>query len=184
MNSAYCEANEIKSPPFLCRALDGHVKRAKVIHASVRERWFFKRKSFSGEICHYGARSLSSSFSANYTSCDYCPQSGTQLDYSEPLLHQSSQVVNALVPKANFSQELNGQSDVLRNSGPFNQQLSKSAFADNPRVPASAGLSAVWTWYHSSVFVNSKICDIVFATKSGCFSRECTTGARSCYQFT
>ena len=66
-------------------------------------------------------------------------------------------------------QRINGQLAFLKKSGPSNQLLLNRAVAHNPRVPVSAGLSPVL----SSTVVTSRISVTRFATKKGCFSKEC-----------
>ena len=64
----------------------------------------------------------------------------------------------------------NGQRDFLKKMGPLTQQFSQSALAGIPRVPVSAGLSAVGAWYHSSTVIDSKISLTLLATKTGFLS--------------
>ena len=66
----------------------------------------------------------------------------------------------------------NGKSELVRKCGPLTQMLSCKISADIPRVPASAGLSLVATWFHWSTLVYSKNSQTRFATKIGCFSLE------------
>ena len=86
------------------------------------------------------------------------------------------------VPGANFldfifvitsERGINGQLGLLKKSRPFNQLLSSRAVAHNPRVPTSAGLSSVGTWFNLSSLISSKNAATQFATKTGCFSSEC-----------
>ena len=65
-----------------------------------------------------------------------------------------------------------GQSLVLRKLGPWVQLLSFKASAAIPRVPVSAGLFSVSTWYHSSTVVTSSISPTRLATNTGCFAVE------------
>ena len=65
-----------------------------------------------------------------------------------------------------------GQSGVMKNLGSLSQELSKRAFADRPRVPASAELSTVGTWFHQSTVVNSRISPTLLATNTGFLSIE------------
>ena len=68
---------------------------------------------------------------------------------------------------------ITGQLRLFKKSGPLNELLSKRTVADNPGVPASAGLSPVGTWFHSSTVVSSRISVTRFATKTSCYSSEC-----------
>ena len=62
--------------------------------------------------------------------------------------------------------------EIVKKCGPLTQPFSCKASADIPRVPASAGLSLVATWFHWSTLVYSKILQTPFATKIGYFSLE------------
>ena len=66
----------------------------------------------------------------------------------------------------------NGNSLVLKKSGPLTQLLDCKTSADIPRVPASAGLSFEETWFHSSTLVCSKISHTRFAMNFGCLFVE------------
>ena len=55
-----------------------------------------------------------------------------------------------------------------RNLGLFSNLFSKRAVAERPRIVASAGLSEVWTWCHSSTVVQSKTSATRLVTKTGC----------------
>ena len=61
---------------------------------------------------------------------------------------------------------------VLKKSGPLTQLLDCKTSADIPRVPASAGLSQVATWFHWSTLVFSRISLTRFAMKMGCLFVE------------
>ena len=61
---------------------------------------------------------------------------------------------------------------VLKKSGPLTQLLDCKTSADMPRVPASAGLSQVATWFHWSTLVFSRISLTRFAMKMGCLFVE------------
>ena len=65
-----------------------------------------------------------------------------------------------------------GNLELVKKCGPLTQLLSCKTSADIPRVPASAGLSLVATWFHWSTLVYSKISQTWFATKIDCFSLE------------
>ena len=56
------------------------------------------------------------------------------------------------------------QSEVLKKAGPSSLVLSRRSFADRPREPASAGLSTVGSWFHSSTVVSSSILETLLAT--------------------
>ena len=78
----------------------------------------------------------------------------------------------------------NGNSLVLKKSEPLTQLLDCKTSADIQRVPASAGLSLVATWFHSSTLVCSKISHTRFATNIGCLLLElshCKTVVLSVY---
>ena len=62
--------------------------------------------------------------------------------------------------------------ELVKKCGHVTQLLSCKASADIPRVPASAVLSLVATWFHCSSLVYSKISQTRFETKVGCFSLE------------
>ena len=65
-----------------------------------------------------------------------------------------------------------GTLELVKKCGPLTPLLSCRTSADIPRVPASAGLSLVATWFHWSTLVYSKISQTRFSTKIGCFSFE------------
>ena len=65
-----------------------------------------------------------------------------------------------------------GQSGDIKNLVPLSKELSKTAFADKLRIPASAVLSPVGTWFHSSTVVNSKKLATLIATNTGFFPIE------------
>ena len=64
-----------------------------------------------------------------------------------------------------------GKLELDEKCGRLTQLLSCRISADIPRVPASAGLSLVATWFHWSTLVY-KISQTRFATNIGCFSLE------------
>ena len=65
-----------------------------------------------------------------------------------------------------------GNCSVLKKSGPLTQLLDCKTSADIPRVPASARLSQVATWFHWSMLVFSRISLTRFAVKIGCLLVE------------
>ena len=70
------------------------------------------------------------------------------------------------------SSGINGQSVVLRMLGPITQLLSLRASEEIPRVPVSAVLSPLRTWYHSSIVVVSRISPTRLANNTGNLSLE------------
>ena len=61
---------------------------------------------------------------------------------------------------------------ILKKSGRLTQLLDCKTSADIPRVPVSAGLSQVATWFHWSTLVFSRISLTRFAMKMGCLFVE------------
>ena len=70
---------------------------------------------------------------------------------------------------------------VLKKSGPLTQLLDCKTSADIPRLPASAGLSQVATWFHWSTLVFTKISLTRFAMKMGCLFVSLSTARRLYY---
>ena len=66
----------------------------------------------------------------------------------------------------------NGNSFVLKKSGPVTQLLGCKSAADIPRVPASAGLSLEAMWFYWSTLVCSKNSHTLFAPNIGCLLVE------------
>ena len=65
-----------------------------------------------------------------------------------------------------------GNCFVLKKSRPLTQLLDCKTLADIPRVPESAGLLQVATWFHWSTLVFSRISQTRFALKMGCLFVE------------
>ena len=133
----------------------------KLFFGNRRNMYTTMRKSFSYELyfCHSKVEAFAVTFAlrVEYSVCSVSDLIATLVDFSL---------------FTNSFDGLKGQSGLFKKFGPFNQLLSMSALADNPQVPASAGLSAVGTWCHSSTVVSSRISATRFATNTGCFSSD------------
>lgn len=81
MYSCYIQACKDESIPLDSSSATLYLKRTKVVHARIGERWFIWNQSFLGQACHVLLTSASTQLSANNTFGDYLAEIALGIQY-------------------------------------------------------------------------------------------------------